>query len=476
MTAPGSPFDFSQLDGNAHLVDLLSMKSTITVLSRRAQPQPIHLDALDLFRSIQFADRWAARPPRTTTARTISVVIPVRKLDRWTDPEVSGVLHRLLNFATQDDWNVRFVQRAVPEPQIPQRPMLTHDVTDPYTFRVGLFSGGLDSVAGAALQAYSTPERRLLVSGTGSRWRRVQDDLFTAMNLALPETAGRRFHGATFDLTPGRGVTDRLKDRLPCGQEVYSQRSRGLMFLAMGAVTATTLGVPVVEVYENGVGAINLPFNNGSIGADHSRAMHPLHLALVQRLYRLLFHPEFRVVNPYAFTTKGVMVRDLAHANLGHLAARAVTCEYYGTQAHGTKLRDSDAAPHEVGSFTHCGICTSCLLRRASTLYGGVDDALYRENPPVGVLGREAKNARWYALMKLQVDHLAAALADQPERNVRTLMQAFPDLLLAVEGLRELHPELPSTVIGRQLAQMYAQYVLEFNLYARTLPIPTAHA
>lgn len=104
-------------------------------------------------------------------------------------------------------------------------------------------------------------------------------------------------------------------------------------------------------VFENGVGALNLPFTAAQSGAMTSRAVHPLTLRLMSELVEQLLGRPFDIVNPYLSATKGEMVAALP------LAAR---------RACAASESCDNAAAGRGALQKRCGFCTSCLLRRVS--------------------------------------------------------------------------------------------------------------
>src|SRR5207302_15935 len=88
--------------------------------------------------------------------------------------------------------------------------------------------------------------------------------------------------------------------RIPCwlcsAEEMCQEptrRTRGFLFLAMGAAAVVGAGVNELFVYENGVGAINLPYERVPIGVPNSRAVHPLTLLQFSRLVSMVRQAPF---------------------------------------------------------------------------------------------------------------------------------------------------------------------------------------
>lgn len=138
-----------------------------------------------------------------------------------------------------------------------------------------------------------------------------------------------------------------------------SQRSRGLLFLAMGAVTASRFAKDQFSVYETGIGCINLPMCRAQIASQGTRAMHPRTLALFDDLLRAVLDRSVRVVPPFSLLTKGDLCR-LAGSELPALARTTMSCD--------------EGEGHKPEAMRHCGVCTSCLFRRIAIFSAGQSD------------------------------------------------------------------------------------------------------
>ena len=74
------------------------------------------------------------------------------------------------------------------------------------------------------------------------------------------------------------GVAKRMSN------QEQSQRSRAFLFAAVAAVVAQASKVSDVEVFENGVGAINLPLMTGMLaGGLATRGAHPTFLKWINK-------------------------------------------------------------------------------------------------------------------------------------------------------------------------------------------------
>ncbi|HYW38271.1 MAG TPA: 7-cyano-7-deazaguanine synthase [Terriglobales bacterium] len=302
-------------------------------------------DWVDLALACYLADRLATRKPSRLAqsgkhwSRTLNITLPVRRLDRWTD-EIQGSLSRLLSFLTDDSWRFEFVQReGAKRAAESQRFLFPFEHGSPT--RVALYSGGLDSFAGAAQILYDSPDYNyIFVSGVTNP--RQQAGQRAQLNRLRLKTSAHICHVAIPYGLHWAGNKDERK-------EEPSQRTRGFLFLTLGTVSAIAAGTKELFLYENGVGAINLPYDGTQVGTYNSRATHPSTLLRMEDFTRALIGQEFSIVNPFLFFTKAEMCRHVAVQEVGELLALTFSC---------------DGFPVRAKNRGQCGSCTSCLLRR----------------------------------------------------------------------------------------------------------------
>jgi 7-cyano-7-deazaguanine synthase in queuosine biosynthesis len=295
---------------------------------------PVASDLLALARHAFLADREKFRgrsPDDHRWHRPLEITVPVQKIGLWSAADVQDVVVRLLTWLTDDAWSVTFVRREAGEP--PRQIPLPLDDTGR---EIALFSGGLDATAGVALQMPASP---LLAVGvvTNPAMAGYQRRVMAA--LIQSGLGDIRYAPLPFAVVGG------AKDDEP------TRRTRGVVFLAAGVAAALQSDRERLLVFENGVGALNLPFTAAQSGAMTSRAVHPLTLRLMSELVELLLGRPFAIVNPYLSVTKAEMVSALPSAAREACAA-SESCD---NAASGRGLLEK-----------RCGYCTSCLLRRVS--------------------------------------------------------------------------------------------------------------
>jgi hypothetical protein len=156
-----------------------------------------------------------------------------------------------------------------------------------------------------------------------------------------------------------------IKARSDGQAEERSQRTRGFIHLTLGAVTAKLCGQSDLYLTENGIGAINLPYNDGQVGIANSRAVHPVTLNLMEAFVAAVTETPFLIENLGLFATKGELCAIPALAPVSHLIKETFTC---------------DGFPNRVQDKPQCGRCTSCLLRRQALFHAGLAPADPSEN------------------------------------------------------------------------------------------------
>jgi hypothetical protein len=411
----------------------------------------LQADLFDVAVAVSLVDRATARPRArygrgpSPWRRQLDVTVPVREPERWRSPEVTGRLEDALSFLTEDEWRLRFVthsgERRPSEAQGHLFPALSGPV------RVALHSGGLDSFAGAAIDLADHAESDfILVSGVSStRVGAVQRQLARAL---ATRTRGSVSHVAfRYGFAPGTGR--------PAAER--TQRTRGFLFTAIGAAAALAAGTSTLFVYENGVGAINLPYDGTHLGTAGTRAMHPVALLKMSRFVEALAGAPFSIENPFLAWTKAEMCAHPALDGLEHSLSTTVSCESYPIRRRGTP---------------ECGSCTSCILRRESLAAGGRASA-----DPAGRYVRDVKSpaferetvrrrSAWDA-MNRQADVLRARLA-APDPWL-ALTQEYPDL-------RRIEAELVSaslagaTTLRGQILGLLSRHVDQWSAFTAGAP------
>lgn len=389
------------------------------VVRRLAREMPAaSADLLEIAVTIYAVDQLVARPRErtlddgSTWSRDLWLAIPVCDPGLWSAQ--AGRLTGMLAWLTDDRWELEFTQRPSGSGPLDTREAFLFETVPDQAVPV-LFSGGMDSAAGLA--AHLTRAGAVAVSIDTSAWmQHVQQRVIRDLNAVSP-----------FHCVPLRYRVSRRGQKHAAET---SQRSRGLLFLGAGIATAWTLRQDRLLVFENGIGAINLPYLRSQFGSQAARAVHPRTLRMAQDLAAAVSGRPFRIDAPGLALTKAQLVR-LAPATAGAALAKTVSCDT------GFAARISKHAP--------CGTCTSCVLRRQG-LYAAGKLALdagagYRTSSPAG-------SYRFHA-MQWQVARLRACLDHADPWH--GLLLEYPELL-------DTAPLTPTEVIT-----LYRSYVQEWE-------------
>lgn len=408
--------------------------------------EPLQADLMDISLFAYLADRLSLRRKRANPqrqllwARKLQLKIPVRCLSIWGQEENHRLLEELLHYFTEDEWRIEFTARQL-EKRGSEIQSSLFPQSAPSQLRVALFSGGLDSFAGVTQQLFDLPSHYfVLVSGvTNPRQGDSQRKQIDAIKTLAPN---RAMHvPVEFGI---RHETEHAEER--------SQRTRGFLFMSIGAVTAINIGTNELYIYENGVGAINLPYDGSQLGTANTRAVHPIALSRMSKFISQIFNTKFHIENPFIFKTKSEMCAQLKVDELGRYIQLTFSC---------------DSFPIREKGKPQCGSCTSCLLRRLSLESAGlsrhdsssgyINDLLAR---PTNL---SADKLRPLFAMEWQAQKLKLCLENTESwkavtKEFPTLMDIVAELCLSDAG----DPE----VMRSNLLQLYTRYVREWTSFS----------
>ena len=403
-------------------------------------------DLLDVALAVYSADRSSRRDYKrsNTGQRRLDVRLALRNPDYWTDPATVHRLQEFLYWLSGDEWSFRIERRGSAQTPAESGAFLFKVPLEP-PVSVSLFSGGLDSLAGLACQSMDNPgESRVLVSGyTHNRLLSQQRSLVQYIRAVLDERSpgmGTR----VWHVAVGFGMR-----RPGGGHEEKGQRTRALVFLALGATAALQAGTDTLWVYENGVGALNLPINETQLGVDNYRGVHPRSLRMFEALVGPVLGREVRVRNPFLFQTKAQMCRPLLPAGLAGAAKHTITCDSF-------PMRIPDQA-------SQCGHCTSCVLRRQALHAAGLGaydpDSAYRHDVRTGRAALGKDKAYDIEAMRGQVQRLEQTLASgDPWQSLKA---SFPELArTSAELERRGGPH--GAQVGARFVRLFQTYICEW--------------
>lgn len=319
------------------------------------------LDLLRIAAGVHIVDRIAKRKKRKENeegTRRLHLSFEVQEPDFWASPYVEHLIREILTFLTDDDWSIDFAKLGHVGNQGHQDFL---DIPRPFQpSHAALYSGGLDSAAGLAGRLLDGNSDFILVtvghqSGLHARVARQIDSLKQIIDSG-PRPRVQTLHSTlTTALKGGRSKRMRLQER--------TQRSRGFFFCSAAAVAANAYGLRSVEMFENGVGSINLPLMTGMLGSALStRGAHPTFLGLMSRLASLVTESPMEFVLPFAANTKGEMLAGLRTIDgIGAWLQQSHSCVHSAIRQRGKR---------------HCGICPACLERRQAFATAGIEETV----------------------------------------------------------------------------------------------------
>jgi 7-cyano-7-deazaguanine synthase in queuosine biosynthesis len=415
---------------------------------------PDHLrDLLDIATYVFIADRMVVRSGRTLPnmgrewQRQFRLVIAVREPDRWNRPEVKTALEDLVGFLAGEDYHFEFLRSEEP-PVYPSRlPLRGAEATPSRYDKVLLFSGGLDSLAGAVDELCQTSDRVVLVSHRSSDW------VFSRQH-ELASALSCRFPGRVLHVPVGITMTKELHDA------EFTQRTRTFLFAAIGSVVAVMMGCAGIRFFENGIMSFNLPIAPQVVGSRATRSTHPWALRQMTDFARHMLNHPFDVANPFVWRTKAEVVRLIERHDQTDLIERSFSCTH----------------PRKTGQRAHCGECAQCLHRRLGILAAG----LAKWDPPEGYDVELFANERKAGEPRSMALSLVSNAQDYPRLSPRGFMsryagevlqaaRAFPEETVEsfVQRSYELHCRYGSEV-DQVIVDAIRQYAAEIRDH--TLP------
>lgn len=394
------------------------------------------IDLLRIAAGIHVVDRIVKRPHSEDEdlSRRLHIEIEVKEPDFWSKPDVHDLVLQILCFLTADDWSLAFRSPERAADLANQEFLAFERSFDPT--RAALYSGGLDSAAGLA-DRLSVGEHRYILATVGHQsqlhgrvTRQLQGlgELFAASILARPQVQQSTL---TTSLQGGKAKRMRLQER--------TQRSRALLFCAAGAVAADAYKLRTVEVFENGVGCVNLPPMAGMVGSSLStRGAHPTLMGMMSRLLAKMIEEPFQFVLPFKDRTKGEMLRTLS-----------------GLEGISPWLQNSHSCVHSairVAGKTHCGVCPACIERRQAFAVAGIHEDAERYEVDIFSSHSGASIGDYFSLYKYDARRCLEGSETHARRLANHLQLTGIDYTSApaIRGLLARHASEVLATFGQQ--------------------------
>ncbi len=276
--------------------------------------------------------------------RRFVATMPVRDLDFWQRESVIQALEETLMFLSGDRFEFSFSIKDEPDAERSRFFKFGRNSSwKPH--RVLMFSGGLDSFAGAVEEIVEQKHRVALVSHASStKIAPVQKRLISALSKRYGPEKCR--HIPMSAQLKGRSTAER------------THRTRSFLFAVLGSITAKAFGLDRLSFHENGVVSLNLPPVGSVIGTRATRTTHPKALNLLTGFLQLVFENDMRVDNPYFARTKAEVVERISQLGMADQIVETRSC----ADVH-----------NQTNQYFHCGRCSQCIDRRFAMLSIGLE-------------------------------------------------------------------------------------------------------
>ncbi len=368
--------------------------------------------------------------------RRFHFVVGVERPKVWQAPEMRQLLEETLGFLSDDTFVFDFVPGKPAAPS-KKHEQLTFSVPDGKTFlpwghidEVMLFSGGLDSFAGAVEEILVAKRNVILVSHNSATktWQTQRTLARELGQLARVAGTGAPEHVAI--------KMQKHSDEL---REERTQRTRSFLFAAIAGAVAHLVGRDRIRLYENGIIGINIPVSRQLVGAKATRTAHPRVLAGFTRILSSVAGKPFRVENPFALKTRTEILASLGQTTAAPLIANTVSCAYVSNRE---------------GMYPHCGVCSQCIDRRIGILGAGLGQHDGEETYKVKLATDAWENERDRTLL---IEYISAAYKFADCRTHEEFLDKFGEAARSVLSLSEALGT-DATSVNREVFELHRRH------------------
>jgi 7-cyano-7-deazaguanine synthase in queuosine biosynthesis len=314
------------------------------------------IDLLRISAAVHLADSWAKRSKTFNGVRNIVVNIEVLEPKFWSSSSVSDKLVECISFVSGgDEWEFVFTasKDVRHEQYLKSIGKYDRDVI------VAPYSGGLDSAAGLAIRANSEKGKTIVpvtVRFQSQKARLFRDHFEQLIKSGVVERDNLEpFEAGSFN----RRRVIKIKHDKSLSETTH--RCRPMLFMVCAGLVARLFSQSHVEVYESGVGALNLPLLDGPSSYLATRSTHPNFLRLISALMSEVNQSEIRYILPFVNWTKAEMVSEMKKLGLEDLARRSFSCILHPLKRNG---------------WQQCGTCPACVFRRQAMLTAGIREKM----------------------------------------------------------------------------------------------------
>lgn len=272
---------------------------------------------------------------------------------------------------------------------------------------VALFSGGIDSFAGAVQDLVANDKKLALVGHfSAPKVVNVQRALVNGLRQG---GLGERFFYTSVEIT-NMGVSSVDE----------SQRTRSFLFACLGLVVARLFGKDRLTFYENGVISLNLPIAKDVMGARATRTTHPRVLDGFATIFSELLEREIEIRTPLQWLTKREVVECLRGSGFDDMLGHTVSC-----------TRTFVRTVHHP----HCGVCSQCIDRRFAVLAAGMNASDPEQGYRVDLLTGDRSAKEQDVRMAVAYVKCFQKLAACPKNR---FLAEYPEITSALRFYRDL--------------------------------------
>lgn len=307
------------------------------------------LDLLEIGAYVYCADQQIKRGSDILTdygadwRRSLHFTIPVRKPDLWNSPELRQVLEETLGFLADDSYHFSFERAIAPPANKTQYFEFSKEGVEPD--EVALFSGGVDSFAGAVEGIVGNHKKMVLVGHHSA-------NQVKSVQVSLIDEFIKRGHKGHIQY-----ISVEVRNSGISAAE-YTQRTRSFLFACLAVGIAHLLGKDRFTFYENGVISLNLPITKDILGGRATRTTHPRVINGFREIFSLALGKSIAIDHPFQWLTKKEVTQRISQHKYESLIG----------------LTNSCTRPREFTKKTkHCGACSQCIDRRFAILAAGME-------------------------------------------------------------------------------------------------------
>jgi 7-cyano-7-deazaguanine synthase in queuosine biosynthesis len=368
------------------------------------------LDLLEIGAYVYAADQHIGRGSETLAnygqswRRDLNFIIPVRNPDLWNSPDLRRALEETLGFLAGETYRLSFECAAAPMAEKQRYFEFSEGGIEPD--EVALFSGGVDSFAGAVEGIVGHGRKMVLIGHhSANKIKGVQTELVNELC--------NRGHKANIQY-----ISVEVRNS---GSEVreYTQRTRSFLFACLAVGIAHMLGKDRFSFYENGVVSLNLPLTKDTIESRATRTTHPRVINGFQDIFSLVLKRQITIDHPFQWVTKKEVTQKISQYGMESLIGLTNSCTR--PRAWTTKQK-------------HCGACSQCIDRRFAILAAGLeaheDSASYRIDLLTGdrSLDKEIVMAASYVKFAQQFSQLSKDRFISEHPQISSALGEFSDL------------------------------------------------